>query len=241
VLYEMLTGRVPFDGDSLIDVALHHVQDEPIPLSRLRPDISSATETAVVTALAKNPAESVCSCERSPCRARGPNRRYRTPPDTRSRGGTGSARCPAYPGDGQHREVEQHRQPGRLHSWSSPARPSGGAPAPMVDPRGTGAALGTRGRSTRHACTFIRWPGRFSRSHSIQIRWELRPSCCAPGWSGGHGDPLHRAPANSSPCHHCDKSVARSRADRGPGSRASGGNYRSDVQREFRLTGCKQS
>jgi serine/threonine protein kinase len=57
VLYEMLTGRVPFDGESLIDVALHHVQDEPIPLSRLRPHISTATETAVATALAKDPAD----------------------------------------------------------------------------------------------------------------------------------------------------------------------------------------
>jgi serine/threonine protein kinase len=57
VLYEMLTGRVPFDGDSLIDVALRHVQDDPIPVSRLRPNISTATETAVATALVKNPAD----------------------------------------------------------------------------------------------------------------------------------------------------------------------------------------
>lgn len=55
VLYEMLTGRVPFEGDSLIDVALHHVQDEPIPVSRLRPMISADTQAAVATALAKNP------------------------------------------------------------------------------------------------------------------------------------------------------------------------------------------
>jgi serine/threonine protein kinase len=57
VLYEMLTGRVPFDGDSLIDVALHHVQDDPIPVTQLRPNISTATETAVATALAKNPGD----------------------------------------------------------------------------------------------------------------------------------------------------------------------------------------
>jgi serine/threonine protein kinase len=57
VLYEMLTGRVPFEGESLIDVALHHVQDQPIPVTRLQPDISAPTEAIVARALAKDPAE----------------------------------------------------------------------------------------------------------------------------------------------------------------------------------------
>ena len=55
VLYEMLTGRVPFDGESMIDVALHQVQDAPIPVSRLRPTVSVAAEAVVATAMAKNP------------------------------------------------------------------------------------------------------------------------------------------------------------------------------------------
>ncbi|HEX6509395.1 MAG TPA: protein kinase [Chloroflexota bacterium] len=55
VLYEMVTGRVPFEGDSLVDVALHHVQETPIPPRRLRPDISPATETVTLRALAKDP------------------------------------------------------------------------------------------------------------------------------------------------------------------------------------------
>ena len=55
VLFELLTGRVPFDGDSLIDVALHHVQDQPVPVRRLRPDISPAAEAIVTRALAKKP------------------------------------------------------------------------------------------------------------------------------------------------------------------------------------------
>lgn len=57
VLYELLTGHVPFEGESLIDVALHHVQDQPVPISRLQPGISAATEAIVATALAKDPAQ----------------------------------------------------------------------------------------------------------------------------------------------------------------------------------------
>jgi hypothetical protein len=52
-----LTVRVPFEGESLIDVALHHVQDQPVPVSRLRPGISAATEQVVDKALAKDSAE----------------------------------------------------------------------------------------------------------------------------------------------------------------------------------------
>jgi serine/threonine-protein kinase len=61
VLYEMLTGRVPFDGGSLIDVALHHVQDQPIPVRRLQPGISAQTESLVARALAKDPAQRFAS------------------------------------------------------------------------------------------------------------------------------------------------------------------------------------
>jgi len=57
VLYELLAGRTPFVGESLIDVALQHVRDLPPPLRLLRPDVSAATEAVVMKALAKNPTE----------------------------------------------------------------------------------------------------------------------------------------------------------------------------------------
>ncbi|MDP9295115.1 MAG: Stk1 family PASTA domain-containing Ser/Thr kinase [Actinomycetota bacterium] len=55
VLYEMLTGRVPFTGDSAVAVAYKHVQEQPVPPSQLNPDVSPALESVVMRALAKNP------------------------------------------------------------------------------------------------------------------------------------------------------------------------------------------
>src|SRR5438105_746260 len=39
ILYEMLTGRVPFPGDSAVSIALKHVSEQPQPLRELRPEI----------------------------------------------------------------------------------------------------------------------------------------------------------------------------------------------------------
>jgi len=55
VLYEMLTGRVPFEGRSLVDVALQHVHDKPVPPRKVRPELSRATEAIVLKALEKDP------------------------------------------------------------------------------------------------------------------------------------------------------------------------------------------
>jgi serine/threonine protein kinase len=55
VLYEMLTGQVPFIGDSAVAVAYKHVQEPPAPPSQLNPDVSPHLESVVMRALAKNP------------------------------------------------------------------------------------------------------------------------------------------------------------------------------------------
>src|SRR5947207_4061914 len=39
VMYELLTGRTPFDGDSPVTVAMQHIQEAPIPPSQLNPSI----------------------------------------------------------------------------------------------------------------------------------------------------------------------------------------------------------
>ncbi len=56
VLYELLTGQVPFTGDSPLAIAWQHVHQPPTPPGALRPGISPATEAVVLKALAKEPA-----------------------------------------------------------------------------------------------------------------------------------------------------------------------------------------
>jgi serine/threonine-protein kinase len=57
VLYEMLTGRVPFDGESPVSIALKHVSEAPIPPSQFNPEIPSALEQVVLWTLNKDAAD----------------------------------------------------------------------------------------------------------------------------------------------------------------------------------------
>lgn len=54
VLYEMLTGVVPFTGETPISIALKHLQEEPRPPRELNPDIPPLLEAIVLKAMAKN-------------------------------------------------------------------------------------------------------------------------------------------------------------------------------------------
>jgi serine/threonine-protein kinase len=55
VLYEMLTGRPPFTGDSPMSVAFQHVSTEPPPPSSLNPDVPESLNAVVMKALRKDP------------------------------------------------------------------------------------------------------------------------------------------------------------------------------------------
>jgi len=55
VMYEMVTGRPPFTGDSAVAVASKHVLEQPIPPSKLNRDVSPGLEAVIMKALAKNP------------------------------------------------------------------------------------------------------------------------------------------------------------------------------------------
>ena len=55
VLYEMLTGRVPFAGDTPLSIAYKHVREEAQPPSRLNPDVPAELDAITLKALAKNP------------------------------------------------------------------------------------------------------------------------------------------------------------------------------------------
>lgn len=57
VLYEMLTGKVPFSGESQVSVAMQHVQAEAQPIHELVEDIYPSVEAVVQKAMSKEPGD----------------------------------------------------------------------------------------------------------------------------------------------------------------------------------------
>ncbi len=55
VLYELLTGEVPFSGENFVAVAMRHINDAPPGVRDKRPEVSPRLEAAVQRAMAKDP------------------------------------------------------------------------------------------------------------------------------------------------------------------------------------------
>lgn len=55
VLYEMLTGRLPFNGENPVSIAMQHVEEEPVPPTAIRHNIPPMLEAIVLRAMNKNP------------------------------------------------------------------------------------------------------------------------------------------------------------------------------------------
>src|SRR4029079_7555325 len=63
VLFEMLTGQVPFTGDTPLEIAMKHLSEVPKPPSELRPEVPHDLDSVVLRALAKDPGERYQSAE----------------------------------------------------------------------------------------------------------------------------------------------------------------------------------
>ena len=63
VLYELLTGKVPFSGDTAVEIAMRHLSAVPEPPSALRPDLPHELDMVVLRALAKDPEDRYQSAE----------------------------------------------------------------------------------------------------------------------------------------------------------------------------------
>jgi serine/threonine-protein kinase len=57
LLYELLTGRPPFTGDSPVAIAYQHVKEDPIPPSQIDPEVPAWADAIVLKAMAKDPAQ----------------------------------------------------------------------------------------------------------------------------------------------------------------------------------------
>ena len=63
VLYEILTGKLPFYGETSVSIALKHLQEEPVPIRQLNPSIPPVLEAIVQKAMSKDPADRPNSTE----------------------------------------------------------------------------------------------------------------------------------------------------------------------------------
>jgi len=63
VLYEMLTGKVPFSGDTPVEIAMKHLSQVPEPPSKLRDGIPHDLDAVVMRALAKDPEQRYATAE----------------------------------------------------------------------------------------------------------------------------------------------------------------------------------
>src|SRR6185436_18564329 len=57
VLYELLTGTLPYTGDTPVEIAMKHLSATPEPVSAKRPDVPGSMDNVVLRALAKDPSQ----------------------------------------------------------------------------------------------------------------------------------------------------------------------------------------
>src|SRR5919109_4176334 len=57
LLYELLTGRPPFTGESAVAIAYQHVRENPVPPTQLDPELPPWADSIVLKAMAKDPAD----------------------------------------------------------------------------------------------------------------------------------------------------------------------------------------
>jgi serine/threonine protein kinase len=108
MLYEMLTGRVLFQGESALAVVMQHISQPPASPRLLNPALPPAVETAVLRALAKNPDERFQSAREmahalervtnqlgQPSTSTPPRHENRPPPQEPVRSGNAARRVPS--------------------------------------------------------------------------------------------------------------------------------------------------
>ena len=63
VLYELVTGRVPYDGETPITIALKHLQEQPVLPSVINPRVDKEFEAVIMRAIAKSPEQRYLSAK----------------------------------------------------------------------------------------------------------------------------------------------------------------------------------
>ena len=125
MLYELLTGTVPFEGDSVVAIALRHLSEPPRPPSSLVPSISPSLDAIVLRALAKNPEQRFADADEFLAALDGRARADARRPDLPDRGAGARG---AAGGDGLPVRADRARASGDLHDAGDRADHRGARP-----------------------------------------------------------------------------------------------------------------
>ncbi|WP_432057055.1 protein kinase domain-containing protein [Streptomyces sp. bgisy022] len=181
MLFQLVTGRLPFDADSPLAIAYAHVQEEPPAASSINRSLPPAVDALIARALKKNPNERFPSAEamRGECLRVGQSFQPAPPsivPGTQSPAGSGvgSAVFPPVDQTGQ-------AQPGTVHTPYQPG------PAPTPHPYGSPAPAPSYGYpqqggyATPHPSPYSAQPG-----PSTPAPYTISPQPAGSG--GGRGN-----------------------------------------------------
>jgi beta-lactam-binding protein with PASTA domain len=174
VLYELLAGKVPFEGETAVTIALQHISQEPPPPSSVNPAVPPELDAVVLQALRKDPAQRYQSADELIAALEQVRATLPAPRDEHALSGAGAAAGLA--GAGLARDLAQPGLSTLRHT-----RPAPGAPGAPGSPGSPGA--GTTG-SWRPAT------GQLAAYSSVGAAGHSGASAGAGGASNGD----HRAP-----------------------------------------------
>ena len=183
VLYEMLAGRPPFQGDTPVAVAYQHVQDPPVPLSRLRVDVPGALAAATMRLLAKEPEERYARAEDlrehlQMIRVQIDQSEAATPePPPVPAPPSPAPAAPAAP------PPARQARPARPAQQAPPQRTTGSTPGSTGPTRAAGSTPGTTGPTRAVPARQGRRPGARQRPSRTQVR-RAPPTGITQWWTG---------------------------------------------------------
>ena len=214
VLYECLTGRVPFEKDMIPAIIWAHVEEHPTQPTLLRPDLPPAVDEVFARVLAKQPGDRYRNCREFMDAARTALGDRATPPSRRAPAsytstevGLGVASAPAAPIDYAAAPVEATRidyavPPAQAAPTGSagapPAGYTAGAPAAMIGYPGelTHEEAGSPNADTE--AMFIGNPPRQPRDNTIASH-RKQPAAEPPGGDGDSGGSGGEPPGGHGP------------------------------------------
>ncbi|NTU85087.1 MAG: serine/threonine protein kinase, partial [Chloroflexales bacterium] len=117
VLYQLLTGRLPFDGDTPMEVLVKHAYAPPPPPRQINPSIPAPIEQVILRAMAKSPADRYQTAAQMAAELK---RIIERPPGPEFADPLGTIRMPIAPPQPADPPAPSADNPSRARSWAPP-------------------------------------------------------------------------------------------------------------------------